>query len=1051
MIRYFSDHPTAANLLMVAILALGLNALPRLQRDTFPLTPATEVEIRAPYPGATPAEVEESVCQRVEEALDSVSGLQELRCDARENLAIATAKRSESTDMGEFYDDVKSQIEAISSFPAKVERPSVAKLERTASVASVAITGATSEAGLLAYASDVKDRLQRDPRIAQVQLSGFSARNLVVEVSQQALQRHELSLSDVQAALVRQSLDLPGGLLATPDGDWIVRFSEQRRTPRELESLLVLSSRNGGQVRLGDLARIHLAFDRPEEKTYFNGQRAAILNIAKTYDQDSLRVRAALEENLVRERQLAPRGMALEISSDTTTNIRSRLRILVENGLQGLALVFLTMWLFFSLRFSFWVAMGLPVSFLGAVFAMDALGYTLNMMTLVGLLVATGLLMDDSIVIAENIAAKLKEGKSSLEAAVEGTRQVFPGVISSFLTTGMIVGPLAFLSGNMGAVLRYIPAVLLITLAVSLIEAFLILPSHLKHSLPSLQQQKLGPLKTRFENGFQAIRDRFFVPLVKRTTGQPYLWIGGVLGLALAAYATLPSGLLKFQAFPTLESDIIQARVLLPQGTPLSRTEALMAQLEESLQALDAEYTPLQPEGQPLIQNISILYNTNVDAYESGPHLATISADLLSAEVRTGSVPDMLERWRELTGDLPDVVFLKFTDKERGVAGKAIDLRLQGNQLEQLKKASLDLQAFLSGYAGVRDLSDDLRPGKPELRIHLKETAGIFGISAKAVADEVRAALSGNTGLEVLLRSESLSVLAQLDAQDRASLDDLYTLSIKAPDGTLVPLQAVAELEEVRGFARIHRVNTLRTVTVQGTLDTEVANAQELMRAVQKKFMPELKKQYPGIKMVSQGQDKESADTGNSLQMNLLIGVVGVFLILGFQFRNLVQPFAVLLALPMAFVGVIVGHLLLGLELTMPSLVGMATLTGVVVNDNILLVTFLKERLGHQVPLLEAAQEAVRDRFRPIVLTSLTTIAGLLPLLSETSTQAQFLIPLVASLAFGLMFATFASLIIVPAFFALLEDWGLTFRHDAPESIRTTSSEPVESGHPLQA
>ncbi len=1030
MIRYFSDHPTAANLLMVAILALGLNALPRLQRDTFPLTPATDVEIRAAYPGATPAEVEESVCQRLEESLDSVSGMKELRCDSRENLAIATAVRLESTDMGQFYDDVKSQVEAISSFPTKVERPSVTKLERTASVASLAITGNTSEAGLLAYASAVKDRLQRDPRIAQVQLSGFSDRSVVIEVSQQALQRHNLSLSDVQAALLRQSLDLPGGILATSGGDWIVRFNEQRRTPREFADLLILSSKNGGQVRLGDLATIHLAFDRPEEKTYFNGQRAAILNIAKTYDQDSLRVREAIEENLVRERQVAPRGMSLEVSSDTTTNIRSRLRILVENGLQGLVLVFLTMWLFFSLRFSFWVAMGLPVSFLGAVFAMDALGYTLNMMTLVGLLVATGLLMDDSIVIAENVAAKLQEGKSSLEAAVEGTAQVFPGVVSSFLTTAMIVGPLAFLSGNMGAVLRYIPAVLLITLAVSLIEAFLILPSHLKHSLPSLQQKRLGPFKARFEAGFQAIRDRVFVPLARRTTQQPYLWLGAVLGFALAAYATLPSGLLKFQAFPTLESDIIQARVLLPQGTPLSRTESIMAQLETSLKALDAEYTPQQPGEQPMIQNISILYNTNVDAYESGPHLATISADLLSAEVRKGSVPEMLERWRELTGALPDVIFLKFTDKERGVAGKAIDLRLQGNQLASLKQASLDLQAFLSGYAGVRDLSDDLRPGKPELRIHLKDTAGIFGITAKAVADEVRAALSGNTGLEVLLQSDSLSVLVQLEASDRATLDDLSQLQVRAPDGTLVPLQAVAELQASRGFARIHRVNTLRTVTVQGTLDTEVANARELMKAVQQKFVPQLKQQYPGIKMVSQGQDKESADTGNSLQMNLIIGVVGVFLILGFQFRNLVQPFAVLLALPMAWVGVVAGHLLLGLELTMPSLVGMATLTGVVVNDNILLVNFLKERLGHQVPLVEAVQEAVRDRFRPIVLTSLTTVAGLLPLLSETSTQAQFLIPLVASLAFGLMFATFASLMVVPAFFALLEDWGLTYRKD---------------------
>jgi HAE1 family hydrophobic/amphiphilic exporter-1 len=1024
MIRYFSEHPTASNLLMVGILALGLNALPHLQRDTFPVTPATEVEIRVSYPGATPVEVEEAICLRLEDALDSVSGMQEFRCDARENLALATTKRRESADMGTFYDDVKSQVEAISSFPTKVERPSVVKSERVASVASIAVTGNTDEAGLLAYATALKARLQSDPRIAQVQVNGFSDRSVQIELSRQALQRHGLSLGDVQAALLKQSLDLPAGILQTEDSDWIVRFSEQRRSPRDFENLLLLSGKTGGQVRLGELATIRLVFDRPEEKTYFNGQRAAILNISKTYDQDSLWVREAIEENLARERQIAPRGINLEVSSDTTTNIRSRLKILIENGAQGLILVFLTMWLFFSLRFSFWVAMGLPVSFLGAVFAMDFLGYTLNMMSLVGLLVATGLLMDDSIVIAENIAAQLQAGKNSLEAAVRGAQQVFPGVISSFLTTAMVVGPLAFLGGNMGAVLRYIPAVLLITLGVSLLEAFLILPAHLKHSLPSLRSRPHGRFRMGFESAFNKVRDQVFVRFAAGVARQPYLWLGTVLGLALAAYAAIPSGMLKYQAFPTLESDVIQARVLLPQGTPLKRTEAVVAQLETSLKQLDEEFAPQQPKEQRLVQSISLLYNTNVDAYESGPHLATVSADLLPAGVRSGTVPEILQRWRELTGAVADVVALKFTDKERGIAGKAIDLRLQGNQLEQLKRASLDLQQFLSGYAGVRDLSDDLRPGKPELQVRLKDTAGSFGMSARGIADELRATLNGNTGMEVLLKAEAHDVVVRLSGADRRQLDDLYSVMLKAPDGTLVPLRAVAELEESRGFARIHRVNTLRTVTIQGTLDTDLANARELMAEVKKKFAPRLKAQYPGVKMVSQGQDKESADTGNSLQTNLLIGVVGVFLVLSFQFRNILYPFAVLLALPMGFFGVVVGHLLLGLELTMPSLVGLATLTGVVVNDNILLVARLQSRLKEGAPLAQAIQEAVQDRFRPIMLTSLTTIAGLLPLLSETSTQAQFLIPLVASLVFGLLAATLSSLFVVPAFFSVLEDWG---------------------------
>ena len=1024
MIRFFSNHPTAANVLMLLLLALGIYALPHLQRDTFPVTPATEVEIRAPYPGATPAEVEESVCQRLESALDSVPGMLELRCEARENLALLTARRTEAVETDTFYNDIKSQIEAVKTLPDKVETPSVVKLERVATVATVAITGPLDPESLLAYATVVQQRMQQDARLAQVTLQGFSERNLAIEISREALQRYGLSLGEVQAALLRQSVDLPGGVLPTPDSEWIVRFSGQRQNLQQWRELPLLAGPSGSLLRLGELAQLRLEFARPEEQTFFNGQRAALLQVAKTYDQDSLWVRGVLEEHLERERRLAPRGVELSVSADTTGNIRSRLRILIENGLQGLGLVLLTMALFFSVRFSFWVALGLPVSFLGAVFVMNLFGFTLNMMTLVGLLVATGLLMDDSIVIAENIAARLQEGKSPLEATVQGTQQVLPGVLASFVTTGLIVGPLSFLGGNMGAVLRYIPAVLLLTLAVSLIEAFLILPSHLRHALPSLQQPPQR-WRQRFEEGFAAVRDRWFVPLALVAVRQPYLWLGTLLALALMAYATLPAGWLKFQAFPTLESDVIQARLLLPQGTPLHRTEELVAQLETALGQLDEEFSPRQPEEQRLVQNVSVFYNSNVDAFESGPHLATVSADLLPAEVREGTVSEMLERWRVLTGELPDVVSLKFTDRERGVAGKAIDLRLQGGSLVNLQQAAEDLKAFLSRFPGVRDVSHDLRPGKTELRVQLKDAAGVFGINTRSVAEEVRAALSGATGLEVLLRANAYDVVARLASEDRNSLDDLQNLRIRAPNGTLVPLSAVADLEITRGYARIHRVNGVKTVTVQGTLDPTVANAQELMRSVKGRWLPSIQERFPGLKLVSQGQDKESAETGSSLQKNLLFGVFGVFLLLAFQFGNLWQPLAVLLAVPAGFIGVVAGHLLLGLDLTMPSLVGLATLTGIVVNDNILLVAFLKQELCAGSELPAAAREAVRARFRPILLTSLTTIAGLLPLLLETSTQAQFLIPLVASLTFGLLAATFAALLVVPATFALLEDWNL--------------------------
>ena len=1024
MIAYFARHPTAANLLMVSLMILGLVTLPKLQRDTFPVVPPTEVEVRIPYPGATPGEVEESICLRSEEALDTISHLKEVRCDARENLAIVTAQMEERADMALFHTDVKAQIESISTFPGKVETPAIEVLERVAVVAGIMITGDLSPADLKAYAEQVKTRIKRDRRIAQVRILGFSEQDIVIEIPAEVQQRYGLGIAQIKSAIERQSIDLPAGTVQSEDGDLVVRFAEQRRTPLEFQDLILVSAQTGGVVHLGDVATIRTAFDKPEEKILFNGQRGALLEVSKNYTQDSLRVMAAIQEHLARERGMAPRGVHLEISQDVTSNIRDRLRILLENGFQGLILVFLTLWAFFSLRYSFWVAMGLPVSFLGAIFFMHLFGYTLNMMTMVALLVAIGLLMDDAIVISENIAAQIRKGRNALEAAVQGTRQVLPGVLSSFLTTVMIVGPLAFMDGKMGAVLKYIPAVLVIALAVSLIEAFLILPAHLRHSMDHMAQQRRSTFHQRFDRWFDAVRDNRFGPLLRRAVNQPYLTVGLLVGLVMISFTMIPAGVLKYRALPVLESDVIQARVLLPQGTPLRRTEEVVDRLVTDLKALDEAFSSRQEGDKRLVRNISVLFNTNVDAHESGPHLATVSADLLAAEERVGSIPEMLADWRERVGELPDVLSLKFTDKERGVAGKAIDILIQGSKPETLKKASLDLQEWLGGFRGVLDLSDDLRPGKPELLIRLREVAGSLGVSARDIADDVRSAIHGATDLDVQLGSNAYDVIVRLSGGDLTGIDDLYYLPVRSQSGQLVPLSAVAEIQTTRGFSRIHRVNGQRTVTVQGTLDTDVANAKELMGITQKQFLPEFKQKYPGIRVAFVGQGKESATTGASLQTNILIGLVGVFIILSFQFRSYLQPIAVLLAIPTGLIGVVWGHLLMGLELSMPSLVGLATLTGIVVNDSILLVSFIKEQHAGGMAMVDAVQSAARDRFRAVILTSITTIVGLLPLLLETSTQAQFLIPLVASLAFGLLSATVLSLFLIPACFVIFDELG---------------------------
>lgn len=1042
MIGLFASHRTAANILMLAFMVLGAVALPNLQRDTFPVVPPKTVEVKIAYPGAAPADVEYGICQRVEGPIRAVESLGELTCDARENQALITAEIAPGGDIETFYTDIKSAVEGINSFPADVDKPVTRIVTRVATIGSVAVTGAKDPMALFAYASGVAERIGRDPRISQATLSGFAGREIAIAISARDLSRYGLTMSDVSAALARSSLDTPAGTLQTADGDTLISFRGEKRDPADLARIPLVSSPLGAKVNLGDVAKITTRFVDDASAAYFNGQRAAIITVTKTANQDALSVMDALLGHLEAERARAPEGVHLALSTDSTSNIRDRLRILSDNGLQGLALVLLAMWLFFGLRVSFWVALGLPVSFLGAIFVMQLMGLTINMITMVALVVAIGLLMDDAIVISENIVRRRRHGDDPMTAVTQGTKEVAPGVIASFLTTAIIVGPLSFLGGDTGDVLKYLPIVLLITLTVSLFEAFLVLPNHLRHALKNPRQ----PFVSRIvDKGFVWLRDRVIVPLVRLSLKARYFTLGLAVFAILLSLGPILGGQLKFRNFPTLESDTIQARVLLPDGSPLSRTKARVDKIVTGLEKLNAELTPDQPGGQALVNNVTVTYGLNADAGGTGPNMATVSADLLRAETRNSEIPEILDRWKKLTGPMPDMAGLRFTDKDRGVGGAPISVRLEGDDLDALKAASLEMRAFFLKFAGVRSVIDNLRPGQPEYVVSLRPAqAAALGITAQNVASVLRASFRGDTGLEVQDKYGSLDLTVTLDDAGAGGTGEISGLRIAASDGTLVPLSAVASISTARGYSAIERINGVRTVTVEGTINPKIANARELMAAMKKDFLPKLRQQHPGVTVVVGGAAKDTATTGASLQRNLLIGLAGVFLILAFQFRSFIQPLAVFASIPLALIGVVWGHMALGLQLSLPSLIGLATLAGIVVNNAILLVEFVKRHYTEGADLLDASTEAVRDRFRAIFLTSLTTIAGLTPLLFETSTQAQFLRPIVASLAFGLTAATFLALFVTPAVLMVLSDLRL-FQAD-PDNPAGEGIKPAAKG-----
>ena len=1035
MIKWFAEHPTAANLSMLAIILLGLIALPDLQRETFPAIDNDQVSIQAIYPGATSEEVEDAICRRIEDALENITDLDEMRCESSEGLGKATAVMSEGSSMTQFLDEVKSEVDAINDFPQQVETPVVEELGRTDLVVSVAITGPADPVVLKAYAEDVKLRLLANAQIANIEIDGFSDHHIRVEIPAARLRQFGLSLSDIATRMQNQSVGTPAGRLEGPQEDLLLRFDDQRKTVEEVSNLVVISSDSGAVIRLGDIASISNRFDREENRILFNGQRAAILKITKTRAQDILTAYQDVANFVAEENEHAPSGIKLDLTQDVASVVQDRLDMIIKNGAQGLVMVFLILWLFFSFRYSFWVTMGLPVSFLGALFLLPFMGVTINMISMVGLLIGVGLLMDDAIVIAENIAARMERGERAMQAAVAGVNQVLPGIMSSFATTLLVFGSLAFITGEIGQILRVMPIVLIVVVSVSLVEAFLILPNHLGHSLRHIENRQDSSFRRQFEKRFDSLRDHWFGSLLDRAIEHRYLTLGLILMAIIVSIMLPASGKLKFVGFPDTEGDIVEARLLLPQGTPLALTESLVVRIESAAQNLNQRLSPEQPDAQNLIRNITIVYGQNPDAFESGPHVARVIVDLLSAEIRNTNMDQFRDAWRDEVGNLSDVISLKFTEPSIGPGGRPIEVRLKGLDLDRLKSVSQDMQDWFNTYTGVTDIGDDLRPGKRELRLRLKDSAGVLGLSARSVSDQVRSAFQGIKVDEFPLGAETYEVDLRLPASDRLSTDDLEQMAITGPNGSQIPLPIVAHIDEVRGWARINRVDRRRAVTVYGDVQRDTVNAQELLTLAARDLFPKLREKYPDIQIDVQGASQSSAETSQSMLRNVILGLFGVYILLALQFRGYLAPITVMAVIPTALIGVMFGHWLLGLDLTMPSIVGMASLFGVVVNDSILLVVFMRDERAKGIDVKAAARHAGRARFRPILLTSITTIAGLMPLMLETSLQAQILIPMAASLAFGLTSATLTGLFLVPTIYCILDDYDMLGEIDSvPDS-----------------
>jgi multidrug efflux pump subunit AcrB len=1026
MIAFFTRHPTAANLLMFALLVLGLTSLPNLKRETFPEYSPPYISVRIVYPGASPLEVEQQICRRIEDALDGLSDIEELRCQSLEGVATATLKLDKHAQMQRMLVDVQTQVNAVDDFPTDVESIVVQELDWKEPVVDIALSAEMPLPDLKQYAEQLKEELKRDYGIALVDITGFSDHQWLVEVNVNALRALGLTISDIATQLTNQTKRLPAGTLETRSHDILLRFGQSQYSIEQMKNIVIAARSDGSQVRLTDVATITDRFEDKASKILFDDKPAAIIKVYKRKQDDALRIKQQVQAFVDAQTPRLPDGIALTLSNDLSSVLWDRLSMMIKNGGQGIVLVFATMWLFFSFRYSLWVALGLPAAFLGGLFVMAQLGFSINVMSLVGLLMAIGIMMDDSIVIAESIAAHIDRGEPVDEAVIKGVRQVLPGVVSSFLTTLCIFGGLLFLDGQIGAVLKAVPQVLIVVLTLSLVEAFWILPHHLYSSLHHHKEdsQTSWKVKRKLLQRFEHFRNVTLVKAVDQVLHYRYLFLSSIVAMLLVAFAALISGVVKFQPFPALDGDVIEARLTMPPGTPLVDTEQVIAAIADSGRRAASILDKKNSESAPLLQHLTEQYNHNADANEKGAHLATVRIDLLTAEARNTTIDGFIAQWQKELGEQAGPIAVVFKQPAMGPGGRAVDFRMMHKDLKVLKQAAVDTQRYLRAMPGISGVVDNMRLGKPEYVLALKPGAESFGVTAALVARQLRSAVLGVNADEIRIGNESIDIDVRLNESQLDERAELENLPIYLPDGRFFPLSQLVTIRSERNYVAIERIDGLRAVSVYAETQSGVISSTDVNQRLQNELQPQLMKKYPGIRFASDGEAKDAAQTGASMGKGFILGLLGVFAILSYQFKSYLEPVVVMLAIPLALIGVIAGHGLLGYAISMPSIMGFISLAGIVVNDSILLVQYIRQHLDQGQSLHQSLVQASRERFRAVFLTSMTTAAGLLPLLSETSLQAQVLKPLVIAIVFGVFSSTLLVIFMVPAAYRVLADFG---------------------------
>ena len=1058
LIRYFSTNHVAANLLMILIMAAGLLSVVDIKQEVFPEVSMDMISVRVPYLGASPAEVEEGVCIKVEEQIQSVDGIKRITSTASEGVGMVMAELETDVDPQEVLDEIKSEVDRIITFPAETEKPVITRVEPRRQVMDVVLYGDADERSLKVLADNVRDDLAALPEITQADIVGTRPFEISIEVSEAALRRYGLTFSQVTQAVRLNSLDLPGGSIKTSAGEILVRTKGQRYTGREFAGIVVITRPDGTRVTLDRIATVRDAFADVDVRSRFDGKPAAVVSVYRVGDEGVLDVANAVKRYVDEHATALPAGIQMATWQDSSAIYRGRMNLLLKNGAVGLVLVFLCLALFLQMRLAFWVALGISISFLGAFWILPSFGVSLNMISLFAFIVSLGLVVDDAIIVGENVFSHRERGRSRQRAATEGVLEVSAPVIFAVLTTVVAFWPLANVQGLMGKFMFNVPVVVISVLLFSLVESLLILPAHLstvRQVVPGEAAGGSGPATTgrpestgdpapppaRSPLGWyrrgKAAFARQMQWFIHDVYGRQLAWVlhrrALILSLAVAGLlitvGLIAGGRLKWTFMPRVDADNVVVAVTMPQGTTVERTLEVVGQIEDALTELSAGIMAERPDGSPpVVRHVFTTIGSQprssgrftVD-FASGAHLAEVNAELLSAEERGLASSDIARRWRELTGPIPEALAVSFT-ANLFHASKSVEVELSSHDIVALTAAAARLKTELADYPGVTDISDSFQEGKLELKLALKPEARTLGLTLNDLARQVRHGFYGDEALRIQRGRDEIKVMVRYPESERRSLGNIEWMMIRTPQGAEVPFYRVATVTTGRGYATIERADRQRIVNVQADIDQDVTNAREVLLDLQQRVVPAMAGDFPQVRFNYEGEERDRAESLASLRRGFLLALLMIYALLAVLFRSYLQPVVVMLAIPFGLMGAIWGHVLLGWDLTMLSLFGAVALTGVVVNDSLIMIDFINRARRAGAPRHEAVLAAGKRRFRPIILTSVTTFAGLTPLLLEQSLQARFLIPMAISLGFGVIFATAITLLLVPTGYTLLED-----------------------------